>query len=112
MRKRLLPLLILLLFAACSSPEPMERVVTVIVVEESRGQEEAARATPLPPREKNDLAQLVETAPITTTQAVTTTLPVSATVRGESAEPIPTTGSLQRGYRCPPLHDMADDADE
>lgn len=90
MRKLYLLLVGLLLLIGCSSPEPemMELTTEDEEVSESRGVEQAARATPLPPRDKATPFAVSDAAILTQTETLTPTLPISTTVRGEIVQTV------------------------
>lgn len=84
MRKIYLLLIGLLLLIGCGAAEP-EMVESFAIedgdVNESQGAEQAARATPLPPRDKSTPLAISEV--LTLTAAITPTEGISTIVRGE-----------------------------
>ena len=108
--RRLTLLLGLLILIACGGAEVDSFVDEDADVSESRGQEEAARPTPLPPREKDDLAQLAVVESITSTQPVTTTLSISTTMRSAASAADPP--ARPDNFNCSfAPHESADDGE-
>lgn len=89
MRKIYLLLIGLLLLIGCGSSAEPDVVEGFAVqdedVQESRGAEQAARATPLPPRDKSTPLAISNVATLTETQTITSTEPISTTVRGNDS---------------------------
>ncbi len=80
--RKLCLLIGMFLLLSCSSPEPEIIMLEVTQpFEEAQGAEQAARSTPLPPRDKSTPLALVNSP--TVTQAITATEPISTTVRGD-----------------------------